>query len=220
MKKLLLVLFAAGTLVACKENKKTSETAGEVAEATETSATYTVDSEASSVGWKGSKVVSGSHNGTISVSGGSLSVENDNLTAGNFTIDMKSIKNSDLADDAEQQAKLVGHLSSPDFFHVDSFPTATFEVTKVEAIENGENGATHNISGNLTLKGTTREITFPATVTMEEDKISATAKTEINRLEWNVMWGNENDNAARAMLKENFLSNMIELDINLVANKN
>lgn len=219
MKKLLLVLFAAGTLVACKENKKTSDKAGEVAEATETSATYAIDA-ASSIGWTGSKVVSGSHNGTIGIKEGTLSVEGDNLTAGNFTIDMTTIQNTDLADDAEQQGKLVGHLSSPAFFHVDSFPTATFEVTKVDALEDDAAGNTHTISGNLTIKGNSREISFPATVTMEEDKITATAKTEINRLEWNVMWGNENDNDARAMLKDNFLSNMIGLDINLVANKN
>lgn len=219
MKKLLLVLFAAGTLVACKDNKKTSEKEGKVAEATETSATYTVDAAASTIGWKGSKVISSSHTGTIAIEEGSLSTENGNLTAGSFTIDMTSIKNTDI-EDAEKKAQLLGHLSSEAFFGVDSFPKGKFEVTKAEIIENDENGATHKISGNLTLRGITREITFPATVTMEEDKITATAATTINRMEWNVSWGNEKDAGAREKLKDNFISNDIELNINLVANKN
>ncbi len=218
MKKLFVVLFAAASLAACKD-KKTSETAGEVAQATETSANYTVDAAASTLGWSGSKVVTGSHTGTIAIESGSLKVEEGNLVAGNFTIDMKTIKNNDLKDAAEN-AKLVGHLSSPDFFHVDSFTTATFEITKVAALEGDKDGNTHTISGNLTLKGTTREISFPAKVTLTEDAITASAKTEINRLDWNVMWGNENDNAARAFLKENFVSNKIGLDINLTAKKN
>lgn len=219
MKKLFVVLFAAASLAACKDNKKTSETAGEVAQGTEASATYAVDVAASTLGWHGSKVVSGEHNGTIAIANGELNVENGNLVAGNFTIDMKTIKDIDLADAAEN-AKLVGHLSSPDFFNVDSFSTATFAITKVAALEGDKDGNTHTISGNLTLKGNTREISFPAKVTMADNVITASAKTEINRLEWNVMWGNENDNAARAFLKENFVSNMIGLDINLSAKKN
>lgn len=219
MKKLFVVLVAAASLAACKDNKKTSEAAGEVAQATEASATYAVDAAASTLGWSGSKVVSGNHNGTIAIENGELKVEESNLVAGNFTINMKTIKDIDL-EDVEQNAKLVGHLSSPDFFNVDSFPTATFEITKVAALEGDKDGNTHTISGNLTLKGNTREISFPAKVTITEGAITATAKTEINRLEWNVMWGNENDNAARAFLKENFVSNTIGLDINLTAKKN
>lgn len=219
MKKLFVVLFAAATVVACKENKKTSEEAGQVAEGTETSASYAVDAAASTLGWSGSKVVSGNHTGTIAIQNGELKVEGGNIVAGNFTIDMKTIKDTDLTDQAEN-AKLVGHLSSPDFFNVDSFPTATFAITEVTALENDANGNTHTIAGNLTLKGVERKISFPAKVNITEEGLTATASTEINRLEWNVMWGNENDNAARAFLKENFLSNMIGLNINLTAKKN
>ncbi len=219
MKKLFVVLFAAASLAACKDNKKTSETAGEVAQATETSATYIVDVAASTLGWTGSKVVTGSHNGTIDIANGELKVENGNLIAGDFTVDMKTIKNKDI-EEAAENAKLVGHLSSPDFFNVDSFATASFKITNVSALEGGAEGSTHIISGNLTIKGNTREISFPAKVNITEDVVTASAKTEINRLEWNVMWGNENDNAARSFLKENFLSNMIGLDINLTAKKN
>ncbi len=217
MKKLVLVLFAAGTLVACKENKKTSEKAGEVAEAAETSSTYTVGAS-STIGWTGKKVVDGSHNGTISIKEGSLSLENGELTAGNFTIDMTTIANTDIEDE-EKKGQLIGHLSSPDFFNVDSFSTATFEITKVAALEDDADGNTHTISGNLTIKGNSREINFPAKVTMEEDKIITTATTEINRMEWNVSWGNKDDATARERLKDNFLSNMIGLEINLIANK-
>lgn len=219
MKKVFVVLFAAASLAACKQNTKTSNEAGQVAQASDSAATYTVDATASTLGWSGSKVVSGSHTGTINIQTGILSFENGELKSGNFTVDMKTIKNTDITDAAEN-AKLVGHLSSPDFFNVDSFPTATFEITKVEKLAAADaNGNTHSVSGNLSIKNNTREITFPAKITTADGSVTATAKTEINRLEWNVMWGNEKDTKARAFLKENFLSNIIGININLVAKK-
>lgn len=52
------------------------------------------------------------------------------------------------------------HLRSADFFHVDEHPTMTFESTSVEEVGEGELVAT----GDLTIKGMTREIELPITV--------------------------------------------------------
>lgn len=217
MKNLVFAVVAIVAFAACKQSPKTSEAAGSVATAAPTAATYVVDAAASTLGWKGSKVVMGSHNGTLAISEGLLAFENDALKSGSFTIDMKTIT---VLDGEKDKAKLVGHLSSPDFFAVDSFPTAKFEITRAEKLANADaNGNNYSISGNLTLRGITREITFPAKITVEENSITAVAATEINRLEWNVMWGNENDKGAREFLKENFLGNMIGININLVAKK-
>ncbi|HYG15485.1 MAG TPA: YceI family protein [Bacteroidia bacterium] len=217
MKNLVFAVVAIVAFAACKQSPKTSEAAGSVATAAPTAATYVIDPSASTLGWKGSKVVTGSHNGTINITEGLVTLENDVLKTGRFTIDMKTIT---ILDDEKDKAKLVGHLSSPDFFAVDSFPTATFEITKTEKLQNADaNGNNYLVSGNLTLRGVTREITFPAKVTVEDNKVTAVASTEINRIEWNVMWGNENDKGAREFLKENFLSNMIGININLVTKK-
>jgi len=217
MKNLVFAVVAIVAFAACKQSPKTSEAAGSVATAAPTAATYVIDPSASTLGWKGSKVVTGSHNGTINITEGLVTLENDVLKTGRFTIDMKTIT---VLDGEKDKAKLVGHLSSPDFFAVDSFPTATFEITKTEKLQNADaNGNNYLVSGNLTLRGVTREITFPAKVTVEDSKVTAVASTEINRIEWNVMWGNENDKGAREFLKENFLSNMIGININLVTKK-
>jgi polyisoprenoid-binding protein YceI len=216
MKKVFVILFAATALVACKQNPKTSNDAGEVAQGTETAATYTVDGAASILGWTASKVTA-THNGKINITNGTISVENGNITAGNFTIDMKSMSNDDIQD-AEYKKKFLGHVSGADFFMVDSFPTATFEISKVVA-EAGENGTTHKITGNLTIKGTPRSIEFPAVVTMDSAQLTAKANIALNRNEWGIVWGGKEDKGLMTNMKDDVISNIFNLDVNLVAKK-
>lgn len=219
MKKLFFV-FAAGVIfAACGDSKKTSGDAGEVASASDSAATYTVNVETSTVNWAGKKVVSGAHNGTVKISEGSLAFEGGQLKAGNFTIDMTSINDADLPA-GEDKTKLEGHLKSADFFHVDSFPNAKFEITSVEPLADAAAG-THTINGNLTIKGITKGISFPATVKEENGAVTATAKIEINRNEWNVLWGGtkETNKGTLSFLKDNLLSDMISFEVSLNAAK-
>ncbi|MDW3648879.1 MAG: YceI family protein [Bacteroidia bacterium] len=186
----ILVMGLSFFLAACGGKKEATVATGEQAtkaEATAAAQDFTVDVDASTLAWTGKKVT-GQHNGTIQISNGVFSVESGNITAGNFAIDMTTIANNDLAEDAETQAKLLGHLSSPDFFNVAEHPTATFEITSVAALE-GEAGATHNISGNLTIKGISKEITFPATVSMNGGSFNAEADFNIDRTEWDIRYG-------------------------------
>lgn len=210
--KIYLLLFIA--LLSCKTQKQNNVTT--VAIPKKSATKYSLDTDKSTLGWKGSKVITGSHTGTIDISEGALWVSKGKITAGNFTIDMKTIKNTDL-EDADTKAKLVGHLSSPDFFNVDSFPTSYFAITKAIANEPDILENIYIISGNLTIKNTTKEITFPAKVSLEANSLTANANIKINRMDWNVNWGNENDKNLSAMLKENFISNTIELTILLIA---
>ena len=53
-----------------------------------------------------------SHNGTIKVSEGSLQVADGNIVGGNFTIDMNTIENQDLAEKPDKKADLENHLMS------------------------------------------------------------------------------------------------------------
>ncbi|MEL6593891.1 MAG: YceI family protein, partial [Bacteroidota bacterium] len=128
----LFSLLIVAVLAACGDKKATSN-AGEVAEASAKAVAYTVDG--STIGWVGKKVT-GQHNGSIMVTAGEIDVEGSAITAGNFTIDMKSISVLDIPADDEGNGKLTGHLNSPDFFNTDSFPTADFAITKVTALEN------------------------------------------------------------------------------------
>ena len=187
----ILVMGLSFFLAACGGKKEATVATGEQAtkaEATAAAQDYTVDVDGSTLAWIGKKVT-GQHDGTIQISNGVFSVENGNITAGNFAIDMTTIANNDLAEDAETQAKLLGHLSSPDFFNVAEHPTATFEITSVAAATGDASGATHNISGNLTIKGITKEITFPATVSMDGGNFKAEADFNIDRTEWDIRYG-------------------------------
>jgi len=139
-----------------------------------------LNKSASSIAWLAKKVT-GEHNGTVGISAGALNVDGNKLIGGNFTIDLKTIKDLDLTDPGYNQ-KLVGHLSSGDFFEVEKFPTASFVITKV---------AGNQVTGNLTVKGITKSITFPAEIAVKGGKVSAKANITIDRTDFNIRYGSK-----------------------------
>jgi len=168
--------------------------------------TYTVDAAKSTITWVGKKVT-GSHNGTIALKSGTLNVDGKKVTGGTFVMDMTTIK------DADGSAKLEGHLKADDFFGTDKFPTSTFVITKVVG-----SGANVNVSGNLTIKGTTKPISFPATVTVNGDgTVSAMAgKITVDRTKFDIRYGSKSffDGIGDKAIDDNF-----ELAVKLVAAK-
>jgi len=107
---------------------------------------------------------------------------------------------------------LQEHLLSPDFFETAKYPTAKFEVTGSEALVNSTEG-THKISGNLTLKDSTQNVSFPATVTVSENDFAATAKYSIDRTKWGLVYGNDKS------LGDKFIYPVVEITLNLKAKK-
>jgi polyisoprenoid-binding protein YceI len=215
MKKIQFFLLAIATSVAmtaCTDNAAKANEAEKVAEAASTSATYNVNTGESKLEWHGEKLAYG-HSGVISITEGSLSLEGDNISAGNFTVDMKTIEEVG-ASDEESGAKLVGHLMSPDFFDVETFPTSKFEITGAE-IKAAE-GATHVVKGNLTIKDKTNNIEFPATIKVDGDKLTADAKFTINRNDWGVTYGSGISGA----IGDKVISDNIDYTVSLKANKN
>lgn len=140
--------------------------------------TYSVDKASTKITWKAEKVTGG-HTGTIDVKEGGLVYEDGKLTGGTFTIDMTTIKTDENLD------RLEGHLKSDDFFSVEKFPTASFEITEV--VNQGPRG--YNITGNITIKGITKEIKFVAKVTDADSQVSATAEIVLDRSEFDVRYG-------------------------------
>lgn len=219
-----LLLISAAAMVACNnapEESVEASDAEEVVEVAEAS-TYEVNTEGDEVEWYGYKTYAeGSHTGTLQVTDGHFKVEEGNLVGGEFVIDMKSIHSTDLADDKEMYGKLVGHLKSPDFFAVDSFPTAKFEITEVaEAPAADTTGATHMISGNLTMRGETKNITIPAMVEMDGDMIMMnTPEFVIDRSKWNVRFRSTSFAEFADVAKDKAIDNNIKLSVNLAAKK-
>jgi len=209
---LLMVACGGGNAPDTVEAKPEAETA----QAAATSVAYNVDAASSSLAWIGRKQIGQDmHGGTINIQGGSMSVENGNLAAGDFTIDMASIAITDEMPD-EYKAKLVGHLSADDFFNVEQFPTAKFAITKVTA-PSTDSTATHDISGNLTIRDVTKEITVPASVSMTEDQIAATSSFAINRADFNVKYGSATH--ILDIAKDDIINDEIEFSLKLKANK-
>lgn len=197
MKKLLPALVLSISIVSCTQAPEADKAeATDQQQAAITNGTnYQVDTAASTVTWVGTKV-NGQHNGTFNISSGTLGVANDQIASGTFTIDVNSITDEDLKD--ENNAKLVGHLKSADFFDVEKHPTAKFEITKVEPYDSATaasklEGATHTISGNLTLKDVTKNVTFPARISVTGDAVTAQANFQIDRTEWGMNYKGPNN---------------------------
>jgi polyisoprenoid-binding protein YceI len=186
----------------------------------EASVIYEVE-EGSTLNWRGFKThVPDDHTGMIRIAGGEINMEGENIVAGSFHVDMNSIVLTDALKDNEEKSKyLIGHLMSEDFFAVDSFPMSTFDITSVEAIESDSVKATHTIRGNLTMRGITKNISFPATVMMHDEKLHIKADTfTIDRTEWKVMFNSESwIGEITAATKEKLIDKMIELDFDLMA---
>lgn len=132
----------------------------------------------SKVTWKGYKVT-GSHEGLISIKSGSLTFKNDNLSDGEFIIDMTTINNTDL--DGDSKGQLEGHLKSDDFFGVSKYPTATLNFTKVKST--GKNS--YEVTADITIKNNTESIKFDMSVYGNK----ANAALKIDRTQFDVRYG-------------------------------
>lgn len=153
-------------------------TAGMTATEPVSEETMTVKTEESSVTWKAYKVT-GSHTGTVALKSGSLVFDNNNLTGGEFVVDMTSIICTDL--EGEYKEKLEGHLKSDDFFSVETHQTSKLVFTSVKAT--GKNS--YEVTGDLTIKGITKPVTFDVSVYGSK----ATATVKIDRAQYNVRYG-------------------------------
>lgn len=175
---------------------------------------FPVDLSQSKIEWIGTKV-SGYHTGTVQIKSGGLKIKNGKIEAGKFTMDMNSILVlGPEGSKTEDNEKLQKHLKSADFFEVSAHPEANFEITDVkpytgiireeesdprqeEISEYKVTSPTHTISGNLTIKGITKNIEFPARVNITPSFAEAIAKFNIDRTLWNVIYPGQPDDLIR-----------------------
>ncbi len=141
---------------------------------------YSVNPSESSVVWVGQKITGSSHTGTVSIKEGGLQVADGKITGGKFTIDMTTITTTDIT--GGMAKKLVGHLNSEDFFATVKHKTASLAIKSVSG---------DKITADLTIKGITNEVTFPAKVSIADGAISATAEIEVDRTKYDVRYGSD-----------------------------
>ncbi len=175
------VLFAV-TFISCKKEKPVTSEHSEIT-TTKEGNQFVIDTMTSKIEWKGYKVFKSentSHFGIIKFESGDITVKEGNLESGKFVANMTSLTSEDLKNDAEQLGKLNGHLKSADFFDVEKFPTASYEITKVTPATEGDYNTI--LDGNLTIKGITKPTQFKANVSVKEGEVNiASEPKDIDR---------------------------------------
>ncbi|HSP83291.1 MAG TPA: YceI family protein, partial [Gillisia sp.] len=142
---------------------------------------------------------------------------NDSIVeSGTFVIDMASINVTDL--EGDDKANLEHHLKGTvegkegDFFNINEFPQAKFEVTGISQV-NGQS----MLQGNLTMKGETKNVEFPVNIDLNGEEIVLTSETfTIDRTKWNI---NFKSKSVFDSLGDNFINDEIELTIKVVATR-
>jgi polyisoprenoid-binding protein YceI len=163
----------------------TAQSANAAGTGSQSAAKYTFDQSTSKVTFVGSKVT-GKHDGGFNTFKGTVDVVDGAPEKSKVTVDIDA---DSITTDTE---KLTGHLKSPDFFDTKANPKATFVSTAIK--KGGEKGASHTVTGNLTIKGITKSVTFPATVNVAGDNASVDAEFAINRRDFSLNYaGMPND---------------------------
>lgn len=175
------------------------------------SGTFSVDTSASSVAWKGDKVVGSGHDGEIRFKSGSVEVKGGKIVGGSFVVDMNTMTNKDLASSPKDMEKLVGHLKSPDFFDVKKFPEATFKITSVETKSPTE----IVLKGDFTMIGKTQPIEVPAKIQITATEARGEAVVKLDRTRWDLKYGS--GKFFPSLVQDRIIRDEFELKFNLVA---
>jgi polyisoprenoid-binding protein YceI len=183
-----LIFFTACNDPAADATKaRTGEAAQVASPAIAQGQKYVITSQNSKIEFVGSKVT-GKHNGSFGDFSGQVDYTgNPETSRVNITIKTDSIT-TDTPD-------LTKHLKTADFFDVAKFPEATFVSTAIKP--GGENGATHTVTGNLTMHGVTKAITFPATINVTPDAATVESSFSVNRKDFGINYAGAADNLIR-----------------------
>ncbi|MGN7823562.1 YceI family protein [Chitinophaga sp. 22536] len=142
---------------------------------------FNIEIAQSTIDWIGKKVT-GAHNGTIRLKAGELFLTDGQITAGRFVVDTTSIKILDIADPATN-AQFAGHLASDDFFGIEQYPEACFEITSVQD---------NHVKGDLTIKGITNPVAFDVTTRLNDDTLTVTGAIVIDRTKFGIKFRSGN----------------------------
>lgn len=172
---------------------------------------YILDFNKSSIVWNAKKVTGSGHSGTVRVSSGVVNVKGNAGITGKVKIDMNAMACTDISD-AGTNANFLNHLKGADFFNTVAFPDAMFEVTGVQ-VAKGNNGTTHNVSGNMTIKGITKALSFPAKIVGGGNQVIIEGSVAVDRSQFDVKYGSA---AFFDNLGDKAIDNIFNLNVKLV----
>lgn len=205
-----LIFVGAGCVSQSSDTEPVEETTPPVVESLNLpNGSFTLKSDQSSIEWEASKVKV-THNGTVQAALGAIQIEEGQVTDGRVTVDMTSLKNLD--QEGKFLEMLENHLKGPDFFDVTQFPTAEFVVSTVEPMS-GIDGANARIDGELTMKGTTKPLSLPAWVVVQDGAIRLTGRATVDRTLYDIQFGSGKffENLGDGLIDDEFY-----LDLDLV----
>ena len=201
-----LILIIVLLLLGCGRPAKEENQDHAPVSSVSTGQKYRIDTKESVVTWKGSMLVgSSSHTGYVYLAKGELMIEDGQVKGGTAEVDMNTIEEKTHGSEND----LVRHLKDPDFFDVEKFPTSAITITGVSST-NGE------VTGDLTIKGITHAVTFPAKIEVKDGVVRAEGRLVIDRTKWGVLY---KSGKFYGFLADEAISDSIEFQMNIVAKK-
>lgn len=174
---------------------------------------YEINKKQSVLRWFGKESVGGVIDGTIELLSGKITMDGNLLMkGGSFVMDMNSIKHKKPGDKSEKDG-IAEHLESDDFFSSKKFPQSYFVITKVNP---GVRAGQVSVIGNLTIRGVTNAIMFPATVMREGDRVKVQADLSFNRVLWGITYKSM---SLLSLVKEGLIDSDIKMKLDLVFDK-
>jgi polyisoprenoid-binding protein YceI len=208
-----LTLIIAPLFLACgdlkKEENKNNSPASSISLHIGNEKFVVIDPKESVVTWRGYNLNDlNSQTGYVYISKGELLIEDAELMGGTVEVDMNTIEDKNHGRDN----KLVNHLKDPDFFEVEKFPFSTIVFTRVKSINVNDK----EITANLTIKGITNAVTFPAKMEINDGIVKANGRLVIDRTLWDVRY---KSGKFYADLANQTMSDSIEFQMKIVAKK-
>lgn len=170
---------------------------------------FKIDSAKSQIDWIGRKVT-GAHNGTIGIKEGNFIIKDGKIIGGNIVINTATIKILDVTDTATN-VQFAGHLASDDFFSIEKFPTASFDIITAKQLT----ANTYYLEGNLTIKDITHLTGFEVKLEESTDNgFSLAGKLVIDRTKYDIKFRSGN---FFKDLGDTLIYNDFDLDFNITA---
>lgn len=164
---------------------------------------YVVNEEESSLRWHAERIVGNAHDGNVPFTG-KVVVNDDTFVSGAFIIDVANFTSDD------NNQRFMTHVKSEDFFEVETYPIAELVINSAEATDVAN---VYNVLADLTIKGQTNDIAFPATIVRDGENIKATADFTIDRTRWGIVY---DSGSIFSEIGDRAIRDEIEYKLNLV----
>ncbi|PIR59376.1 MAG: hypothetical protein COU69_00540 [Candidatus Pacebacteria bacterium CG10_big_fil_rev_8_21_14_0_10_56_10] len=180
---------------------------------------YQLDLSQSTVTWEARRIVGAEHTGTVDMAAGLIVLEETDestpsgqprLAGAEFVIDVTSL--NEAGSDPDSDSIFERDVKLNNFFDVASFPNSQFVVTSVEPQTDGS----FIVTGDLTIKDQTHQISFPAQIELSEDAITGQATFEIDRTRWGITF---ESGSIFQNLGDRAIEDEVEFTVSITANR-